>query len=393
MNRVRRYDFCGEIHFDARRNDGLFAKVDAETGFIHASARLTRTGVFIYGDSSGNTWGELRTDDEVFSAAAIESFNGVVITNDHPDEFIDKNNVSQHNAGHALSNGRRDGDHLVNEIVITDADAIADIHGGKKQLSCGYTVVSVADSGTLDGVSYTRRHTAIVGNHIAIVDRGRAGPSCSIPVSDTMLDTRNSKDSTMKKIKIDGKEVEVSDELALHFDAVNSKLEASKKLAEDAKNAFALELEKKKKAKAEADKKTATADSLTARIDSMEAAMKDRDAGESARMDARVALVTSAHRVLGASAKCDGISDIALMRDIILAIQPSLKARIDEHKDSQGYIEASYHAAIELHDSRSDSDAQNLNTLFETTKSDSNVESLDDARQAYLDRVAGKGNK
>ena len=50
---VRRVDYLGEVHFDPERKDGALAQFTAE-GFLRVDARLTRTGVFTYGDADGN---------------------------------------------------------------------------------------------------------------------------------------------------------------------------------------------------------------------------------------------------------------------------------------------------------------------------------------------------
>ncbi len=51
---VRRFDFCVPIHTDAKRTDGIRAKIDESTGFLKAEVSLTRTGVFKYQDGRGN---------------------------------------------------------------------------------------------------------------------------------------------------------------------------------------------------------------------------------------------------------------------------------------------------------------------------------------------------
>ncbi len=177
-----RVDYLGEIHTDPSRTDGVLARIDENTGFLHADARLTRTGVFEYGDREGNRWGELRTAEEVFDTASMRSFEMVVVTDEHPANFVSTQNVADVQKGHAGNNVRRDGDFMVASITITDADLIERIRKGKQELSCGYWATVIADEGEADGLSYRGKHTNIRGNHVAVVDRGRAGPECRLLV-------------------------------------------------------------------------------------------------------------------------------------------------------------------------------------------------------------------
>ena len=186
----------GEIHTDPERTDGALATVDPETGFLRVDARLTRTGVFTYSDAEGESWGELRTDGEVFDADTLDSFRLAVVTDDHPSGFVTASTVRDVQIGSVGTDVRRDGDYVRATIQITDADAIEAIRGGKKELSCGYTARVIQDQGVApDGATYAARQTEIRGNHVAIVDRGRAGPSCRI------LDTPGASRSTIQGIE------------------------------------------------------------------------------------------------------------------------------------------------------------------------------------------------
>jgi len=131
-------DYLGEVHFDPERTDGALAQFTAE-GFLRVDARLTRTGVFTYGDAEGNTWGELRSPEEVFDGDSLRSFEMVVLTDDHPQDFVDASNVKEVQVGHVGTDVRKDGDYVIASIVITDPQVIRSIADGKVELSCGYT--------------------------------------------------------------------------------------------------------------------------------------------------------------------------------------------------------------------------------------------------------------
>ena len=184
--RVRRIDFiAGDIHCDPDRADGVLARLDADTGFLHLDARLTTVGVFSYSDANGKVWGELRTEAEVFSADSLASFRLAVVTNDHPDQFVDVDNVSAVQKGTVGTDVRREvipvaDDFVRASIVVTDAITILAIQRGKCQLSCGYTAEVVAQVGVANGDKFDGVQTNIRGNHVAIVTKGRAGPGCSL---------------------------------------------------------------------------------------------------------------------------------------------------------------------------------------------------------------------
>lgn len=82
------------------------------------------------------------------------------------------------------------------DIVIWDKDSIAAVESGQvKELSCGYRYVPVMESGEYDGVHYDGRMTEIRGNHLALVESGRAGNDVVVGDSNTLneVDMRKGK--------------------------------------------------------------------------------------------------------------------------------------------------------------------------------------------------------
>lgn len=114
-----------------------------------------------------------RAPEEVFDPEAIASFEGVCVCDDHPPESVTAVNFSQYSKGHA-QNVRREGEYLVADLHIEDA-LLADqvLHRAKREVSCGYTTTYVPEGGGY-------RQTNIRGNHVAVVQRGRAGSEVSI---------------------------------------------------------------------------------------------------------------------------------------------------------------------------------------------------------------------
>ena len=73
-------------------------------------------------------------------------------------------------------------------ICLWDAKAIAGIESGQVQeLSCGYRYTVDMNSGSVDGKNYDGRMTNIRGNHLALVETGRAGPDVMVADSNPFL--------------------------------------------------------------------------------------------------------------------------------------------------------------------------------------------------------------
>lgn len=118
-----------------------------------------------------------RSEDEVFSAAALASFEGKPVTNDHPPVLLDPDTVGQYERGHVQNVRRGTGewsDFVVADLHIHDAELIDAIRDGKRQVSCGYECEYV------DNEDGTYSQTKIRGNHVAVVDEGRAGVKAAI---------------------------------------------------------------------------------------------------------------------------------------------------------------------------------------------------------------------
>ena len=113
-----------------------------------------------------------RPEEEVFSEATMASFEAMPVTDDHPEEGVDIENYKHLNMGH-VHNVRRgkdqDSDLVLADLIITDKNLIHEImDNGKREISCGYTYEMDEQNG-----EYIQRN--IRGNHVAVVDAGRAG--------------------------------------------------------------------------------------------------------------------------------------------------------------------------------------------------------------------------
>lgn len=87
------------------------------------------------------------------------------------------------------------------DLCVWDATAIAGIDTDTvRELSCSYRYVPVMEPGEFEGQAYDGRMTEIRGNHLALVEAGRAGSD--VLVSDRNPFIFNFKESAMKMTKL-----------------------------------------------------------------------------------------------------------------------------------------------------------------------------------------------
>jgi hypothetical protein len=181
-------------------------KSRTKDGYLVTAARFARTGIYEYaGRDLGKPEKDIvrvyRPEDEVFSQDAMASFAHRPITNDHPEGMVDAANWKREAVGFTDGRVARDGDFVVIPMMVTDKAAIEDVDAGKQELSAGYSCDIDFSSGQTDsGEQYDAVMRNIRGNHIAIVDRGRAGSECRIGDS---FDQETHEMSELRKILLD----------------------------------------------------------------------------------------------------------------------------------------------------------------------------------------------
>ena len=158
-------------------------------GFLHIKARIGRAGLQDYkaGEIGGPAGAPpeanvrvYRPPEEVFDPASLASFAGKPVTLEHPPAMVDSGNWKQFAVGHSGGSVTRDGDHIATDLVVTDAAAVDKARAGS-ELSNGYWADFDFTPGlTPEGEPYDAVQRKIRGNHIALVDQGRCGPSCTV---------------------------------------------------------------------------------------------------------------------------------------------------------------------------------------------------------------------
>lgn len=190
-----------------------------------------------FNEPSGEVFKVYRRPEELFSEATIASFEGKPTTNTHPASNLDVNTAPMTTRGHA-QNIRREGDFLVADLYIEDAGLISEIQNGlKREVSSGYD----CSWHKIGEGEYEQRE--IIGNHVAVVQSGRAGPKVaihdSVPSSSEKPKTGGKKNMkiTQKMLAAIGFKHFAADaepeDIAKAMDALNEE-DAEKKDAKDA---------------------------------------------------------------------------------------------------------------------------------------------------------------
>jgi hypothetical protein len=277
-------------------------------GAAVVQATLTRTGVFVYLDEKGEEFREYRPPEEVFDETSMRSFEGVPVTDDHPSVLVDARNVSEYKRGRVAPGIKREGIHMVADLIIDDERLLAKMKRGKLEISNGYTCdLEMTPGVSPEGESYHAIQRNIGGNHAAVVDFGRAGTARARmdgTATTEAIPPMVSDDTKARLARADAQE------RILNMEELQKKL--GEALAEVAKQKADADAANKRADKAEGERDAANkrADAEKTRADKAEgdrdAATKRADAvTESlpALTKARAQLVAVAAAALGADAK------------------------------------------------------------------------------------------
>ncbi|TXH43611.1 MAG: DUF2213 domain-containing protein [Desulfurellales bacterium] len=317
----------------------LSKPVRLPNGFVRAEGYLTRSGIFVYRDGLGNTVRELRPPEEVFHPDSLASFALVPVTNDHPSEMLTADNAKQYAVGSVSESVVPEGDKVRASLMITDAAAIEALDAGKSELSCGYTADVEFSPGVWNGQPYDAVQRNIRGNHVALVDAGRAGPACSI----RMDAAGAAQEITMNEVvmlELGGAQYSVPADLAAELVKM---LEAKglKPVMGDAAKPADPKAEMAE-VKADAQRKI---DALQARLDALQSAASAKTLRETIAREVRedIAVTEMAKRFDVTVAESDTLE--AKQRKVIAKIDPSIKL------DGQSgvYVAGSYATLMSVH--------------------------------------------
>ena len=300
----------------------LSKPVRLPNGFVRAEGYLTRSGIFVYRDAQGRTVRELRPPEEVMHPDSLASFGLMPVTNEHPSELLTADNAKEYQVGTVSESVVAEGDKVRAALMITDAQAIEALDAGKSELSCGYTADLVQEAGVWQGQPYDAIQRNIRGNHVALVDAGRAGPACSIrmdaagaaqeiPMGDVMIELGGSQYSVPAEMVAEFvKQVEAKGLKPMMGDAAKPAEAAQAASAEMAA------------VKADAQRKL---DALQARLDGLQSEASAKALREKITSEIRedIAVTETAKRFDAQVSESD--STEVKRRKIIAKIDPSIK--------------------------------------------------------------------
>jgi hypothetical protein len=332
--------------------DGATKRVKDEDGFLRVPGVIAKGG-----NVQRYTAGELdlpgdpnrivalyRPMDEV--AKAAPTFARKPITNGHPKgRWVSPDNWMGLGVGDSGETVTMDGDRMVSDLLFRDAASIRDLESGKVGLSNGYKFrFDDTKTTTPDGLAVDGWMTDIVGNHIALVSRGRGGPECVVADHD--------KGKSMEKRRIGNDEFELDPKVAVAIDG----------LLADQKTAVGLASSAEQRAvSAEAEVKTHLAKIATmdAEIVALKKAPPAEPSAETIEKaaEARVSVCADA-AILAPELKPAGKSPDAIRRDALTqatatdgdvkSVVDSILAGVAIEKADAGKVDSAFLAAVSL---------------------------------------------
>lgn len=164
-----------------------------------------------------------RSSGEVFDKKAMTSFENLPFTDEHPEEEVTKENWDKYTKGFVNNIRRGEGkfkNMLIADITVYDEEIIRKILDGKREISCGYTCLYEINA---DG---EYEQTKIRGNHIALVENGRAGELVAIrdakfkKTQEEKMKKNNKKQFNLFKLWIKDQEPEIIEEIKEELEEV-----------------------------------------------------------------------------------------------------------------------------------------------------------------------------
>lgn len=322
---------CDRLSFSFKESS---AREYTDEGYLKVPGYAARTGIQQYLAKEVGLDGDpmrivnvYRPAEEVFNPESLASYDQADATNNHPGQLVDASIWKKVSVGTVTGPGKPDGDFVVVPLLIKDADAIKAIEGGKVQLSAGYESVYEHTPGvTDDGQPYELIQRDIRINHVALVDKARAGAQARIFDHDNEV--------IMPKVTLDsGQSVEVQDNavaalLQNHFDAQAKAINDAKMSKKDMK-------EKMDNMQEQMDNMKGQYDQMKKEYDRMEDSIPERIAAIHAATE-------SAKLVAGDKFSCDSADPVEIQRAALVAAD----SEIDWADKSPAYIEGAFDSAL-----------------------------------------------
>lgn len=148
----------------------------------------------------------------------LDKFEGLCLLKNH-DWIDDLTQRKELSVGTVLTNAKIetiDSEQIaMTRVVVADGDSIAKVESGEyNQLSIGFTYIAEDVRGKIDGVDFLIKDIEL--NHMALVKEGRAGEKARL------YNHAKHKELNMAKVKVDGKDYDVPQEVAEHISALGA---------------------------------------------------------------------------------------------------------------------------------------------------------------------------
>lgn len=342
------------------RYDFIQIKADVSPeGWIRDKPIITRAGIFSYRKPDGTIRRELRIDSEVFAEPSLSSLTGIPITDGH-NGLVTKDNAKAI-IGTVISPGARSDSNVVADIIIHDPNRL----GAKRELSLGYQCEIEETKGNHNGQEYDAIQRKISYNHLAVVNKGRAGNArlrldSSSAVSGSFEMENDMADNTPKLVtyRIDGIDYQGQQEIV---NALTKEQEARKDLQ---KRFDGLE--------AERDSLKSAADKHKTEIQAMKESIRDE-------IKTRTAIETVAKQLELKLDENESIVDVK--KKVVAKLKPSIK--LDGKSDD--YIASAFDLAVEEYQEKNKKVSDQKSRMdSKGNGSDPKPESAEAARAAYV---------
>lgn len=331
------------LRYDTASIGNKYTK-DKTTGYLSIkSVPIARVGVFPYRRADGSYNMEAKLPDELLNPLTVDSANNKPITDEHPGESVNLNNTKKYLKGFTASNAHVEDGKIKVDVTLSDPQLIKEVEDGKEELSIGFNTETVPENGEFRGTKYDSVQKNIRINHLAVVNRGRAGHEVRLTGDSAeqvvdKLDDLSKQENTMEytTVRLDGKDITVAKEDAAVVTGAND-AGKDKNAQIEALKAKIKELEgKSSKSNDQAKKSKEKADSLEEENKALQEKLEEfkGDAFDKKVEDA-IQLRTKATKFLGDSYDFAGKS----AQDIKVAAIKTVDDSFDPEGKSGGYID------------------------------------------------------
>lgn len=300
-----------------------------DEGFLRVPGHVARTGIQDYLARELELPGDpnrivkvYRPPEEVFNADSLATYSGADVTLNHPKGLVNADNYKVTSVGVVRSSGSKSEDFVQCDLIIKDAAAIKAVNSGKCELSAGYTAVYDETPGiTPEGEPYDYVQREIRINHVAIVDRARAGANARV------FDNESTGGNTMPVLITtdSGRSVDVAD-------PANAQVVA---------DAFDRLLKRATTAEDSVQRIQAVADG--AKEELAKAVLLSSDSAIADRVAVIAKTGATARKIAGDSFKCESVDSTTIMRAALNSKFPT----IDWAAKSDVYVQARFDMADE----------------------------------------------